>query len=69
MMLPFIVAYLLEYKYQQRYMFPYRLKFFNYFYEFLFDGLKTDVHGYLQYYSVYLFRKFAFAHICYFLGE
>lgn len=42
MMLPFIVVYLLEYKFQQRYMFPSRLSYFNYLYDILFEGLKTN---------------------------
>lgn len=51
------MIYLLQYKYEIRYQNRYMKNDFALVYEILYEGLKTDSYGWLQYYSLFLLRK------------
>jgi hypothetical protein len=69
MLLPFIVMYILDTKYRSRYEFQDRKVRFNYFYDFLFEGMKTNTRGYMQYYSLFLLRKMIYCFATYHFSD
>jgi hypothetical protein len=69
MLFPFIVIFILDLKYAMRYQNPYKRAGFDKLYDILYHGLITNQSGAFHYYSVYLIRKFLFAHIVFYFHE
>lgn len=63
---PFVVIYLMETKFRNRYSHPYIRHSFDEIYESLYENLKTGVSGLKHYQSLQLLRKMAFAYIVFF---
>lgn len=69
MVFPWGVIILLNQAYDMRFWPHHKKHHFNIFYEFLYDGLKTNVTGLYQYFSVFLVRKFLYSLLVYYYNE
>lgn len=66
---PFIIMYLLQQKYELRYMNKYMRSGFDHYYDVLYEGLKTQTKGPYQYWSIYLLRKLIFSYIVFYFMD
>jgi hypothetical protein len=66
---PFVVMFLLQYKYDIRYQNKFVQNDFALVYEILYENLRTETYGPFQYYTVYLLRKLIFANMVYYLSD
>jgi hypothetical protein len=66
---PFIVVYILQRKYETRYSTELKMGPFNKLYDVLYEGMRTNITGYLHYYSIFLFRKMIFCFLVYYMHQ